>query len=485
MAHEGHVGEVESSGNRREEANDEKRRVALNSVGAAVFLTTLKLVVGVATGSLGILAEAAHSGLDLAAAVMTFFAVRFSGRPADSRHPYGHGKVENLSALFETLLLLVTCVWIIIEAIRRLFFEEVAVDVTVWAFVVMFISIAVDLSRSRALARVAQKHNSQALEADALHFSTDIWSSLVVIGGLTLVWLSEVTGIEWLAKADAIAAIGVAGIVVYVSLQLGRRTLVGLLDEASPEAREQVAAAARVPGVLSVNQVRLRRSGPDAFADVTLTVSRDTALERAHEIASDAEAAVQELVPGADVVVHVEPVPAPHESANETVRVLAARRNMGAHSIRLHDTPGSRSLELHLEVDPALRLEEAHAQVSAFEEELRQALPDIARIVTHIEPGGAAVPVEEASPADRRVVYGALANLAGEIGMDCDPHDVEVQRDGSSLNISFHCHVNPDETIADAHVLSERAEQALRRVLPNLGRLVIHVEPAEQSESPG
>jgi cation diffusion facilitator family transporter len=468
----------------RQHANDEKRRVALLSVGAALFLTFFKLMVGLTTGSLGILAEAAHSGLDLAAAVMTLFAVRVSARPADSRHLYGHGKVENLSALFETLLLLVTCLWIMIEALRRLFLEEVQVEVTIWAFVVMFVSIAIDFSRSRALGRVARKYDSQALEADALHFSTDIWSSLVVIAGLALVWLAEMTGIAWLAKADAVAAMGVAGIVVYVSLQLGRRTLTGLLDETSPEAREQVAAAVRVPGVVDVSQVRLRRSGPDAFVDVTLTVSRDTALERAHEIASRGEAAIQEVLPGADVVVHVEPVPAPDESAIETVRVLAARHNIGAHSIRLHDVPGSRSLELHLEVDPALRLEEAHAQVTAFEDALRQALPGLARVVTHIEPAGDADRGEAASRADQSTVNRALASLSGEIGVDCRPHDVQVQRDGEALNVSFHCHLDPNETVSDAHLLSERAEQALRRTLPSLGRLVIHVEPTTETGVP-
>jgi cation diffusion facilitator family transporter len=263
-----------------ESAVREKRAVALSSVFAGVFLTVMKLVVGLMTGSLGILSEAAHSALDFMAAGVTWLAVRVSGRPADREHPYGHGKVENLSALFETVLLLVTCGWIIYEAIERLFFKQVTVEASVWAFAIMVVSIVVDLSRSRALSRMAQKYNSQALEADALHFSTDIWSSAVVLLGLVGVLLSTLPGLRWLLKADALAALGVAGIVVWVSIQLGRKTIANLLDEVPPGLLDGIVQAVRLPGVLDVGRVRVRRSGPEAFADVTLTVGREALLER-------------------------------------------------------------------------------------------------------------------------------------------------------------------------------------------------------------
>src|SRR5512139_1336688 len=274
-------------------ADREKKWVALTSVIAAVFLTSMKLIVGLLTGSLGILSEAAHSGLDLVAALVTYFAVRISGRPADARYTYGYGKVENLSALFETVLLLVTCAWIIYEAIQRLFFKSVEVDVSIWAFLVMGISIVVDYSRSRMLFRVAKKHDSQALEADALHFSTDIWSSSVVIGGLILVVISERLGIPWLAQADAVAAVVVAGIVVWVSLQLGKRTVTALLDGVPASLLDEVSDAVQdVPGVVELKRVRIRRSGPEAFADVWLTVNRSAAFEHTHDIAAHVEEAV-------------------------------------------------------------------------------------------------------------------------------------------------------------------------------------------------
>jgi len=290
----------------------EKSRVALTSVAAAVLLTGTKVVVGLLTGSLGILSEAAHSGLDLAAALVTVLAVKASARPADADHPYGHGKVENLSALFETLLLLLTCGWIIKEAVARLFLREVHVEVNGWAFGVIVLSILVDLGRSRALMATAKKHRSQALEADALHFSTDVWSSGVVLLGLVLVLLARKLQMPLLARADAVAALGVAGIVVLVSLRLGRKTVADLLDAIPPDlvqaARERVLA---VPGVEAVPRIRMRRIGGEWFSDVIIRVDPGLTMEQAHAVADTVEQSLGELMPGGDVVVHSEPAGAP------------------------------------------------------------------------------------------------------------------------------------------------------------------------------
>ena len=287
----------------------EKRAAALNSVLAAVGLTATKVVVGVFTGSLGILAEAAHSGLDLVAAIMTFLAVKFASEPPDPSHLYGHGKVENLSALFETLLLLITCVWIIYEAVHRLFFRTVEVEVTVWSFAVMVFSILVDVSRSRMLYRVARKHNSQALEADALHFGTDIWSSGVVILGLACVSLSKwKPQLGFFHEADAVAALVVALIVVYVSLQLGQRTVQGLLDAAplGLEARIKDAVEA-IPGVKDCHNLRLRYSGPRLFVDAHILVNGNQTLVSAHSLSDLVEDRIRQIAPDADVTVHPEP----------------------------------------------------------------------------------------------------------------------------------------------------------------------------------
>ncbi len=289
----------------------EKFAVALSSVLAAVLLTGLKIIVGLQTGSLGILSEAAHSALDLAAALVTLLAVRASDKPADAEHLYGHGKIENLAALFETLLLLATCGWIIHEAAERLIVRHVAVDASFWAFAVMFVSIVVDVSRSRALDRVARKHHSQALEADALHFRTDIWSSAVVILGLCGVRLAERFPSQeaLLARADALAALGVAFIVIGVSLRLGKRALRSLIDEAPVGVAADIKRVVEeLPDVIDCHRVRVRASGAHMFVDVHILVDGNQTLQIVHRLTETVEERIQQVARNADVTVHPEPV---------------------------------------------------------------------------------------------------------------------------------------------------------------------------------
>jgi len=290
-------------------AEKEKRWVALTSFWAAMFITAFKIVVGVLTGSLGILAEAAHSGLDLVAALVTFLAIRAAGKPPDRRHLYGHGKIENLSAMFETFLLLLTCVWIFYEAGHRLMSGRTKVEVTAWSFIVMITSVVVDYSRSRALSRAAKRHNSQALEADALHFETDIWSSLTVILGLICVIVGQrVAGLAFLHYADTVAAIAVALIVVWVSVQLGMRTAYGLLDTApTGMARRIRRLVESLPGIINCHRVRVRSAGPRVFVDIHVLIDGKLTLTDVHALTLDIEHAIQGIVPGADVTVHPEP----------------------------------------------------------------------------------------------------------------------------------------------------------------------------------
>lgn len=461
----------------------EKRLVALSSVLAAVLLTSMKLGVGLWTGSLGILSEAAHSALDLVAALVTFFAVRISDKPADEVHQFGHGKVENLSALVETLLLLGTCVWIIYEAISRLFFKSVEIEANIWAFLIMAISIGVDLSRSRALARAAKAHRSQALEADALHFSTDVWSSSVVIFGLVLVRLSEAWDLPWLAKADAVAALVVACIVVYISIQLGRRSVTVLLDGAPRGLAGQIAQSARaVPGVSDVHGVRVRQAGPKTFVEVSIAVPESLSVEEGHYIAGKVEEAVEAVAADSDVIVHVDAnKPAPPDLPTQ-VRAVAAKHGVRVHALRAHEVGSSLCLDLHVEVDAELTLQQAHDQVSQFERELIRALNggDV-RIVSHIEPASAAPLTardEEAGDAEnlRQAILDVLSHVCGPWA----PHEVRLLAgsDGQYV-LTLHCHMSGVTSITEAHRIAEEAEAALRRQFPELGRIVIHVEPAE------
>jgi len=290
-------------------AKKEKRSAALSSVIAAIGLTTFKLIVGLLTNSLGILAEAAHSGLDLVAAAMTYFAVRVSDKPADQEHPFGHGKIENVSALFETVLLLATSGWIIYEAIQRLFFVSVKVEASIWSFIVMGASIIIDYTRSRILYKAARKYKSQALEADALHFSTDIWSSSVVILGLIGLTIARVVpGLDWMHKADSVAALVVAVIVIYVSGELGWRTISALLDTAPRGLAERIErVAANLPGVVDAHAIRIRASGAHTFIDMHVTMDGSLSLQEVHAATMVIEDAILNEISPADVTVHVEP----------------------------------------------------------------------------------------------------------------------------------------------------------------------------------
>lgn len=279
----------------------EKKRVALISVFAAVFLTGSKIVIGVLTGSLGILSEALHSGLDLVAAVITYFSVRISDKPADRDHHYGHGKIENFSALAETVLLLVTCVWIIYEATHRLLTGRVQIEVTPWSYIVVIASVLIDFSRSRALMKAAKKYNSQALEADALHFSTDIWSSLVVLVGLVCANFG-------FFYADSIAALAVAAIVIGVSYRLGKKAIDVLLDKAPVDYIRHVEDSVKeVPEVISFHDLRIRNAGPDVFVDLCIHVAPFLTIEEVHRIAHDVEARIQERIERCIVHIHQEP----------------------------------------------------------------------------------------------------------------------------------------------------------------------------------
>ncbi len=279
----------------------EKKSVAFISVLAAIFLTGFKLIVGFLTGSLGIISEALHSGLDLVAAVITFIAVRISDKPADRDHHYGHGKVENLSALIETLLLFVTCIWIVYEAISRLISGETHIEVKVWSYIVVGSSIIIDLSRSRALKRVAKKYNSQALEADALHFSTDIWSSMVVLLGLICAHLG-------FFFADSVAALFVALIVIYVSFTLGKKAVNALLDTAPVQTYAKIETALKgIKEISDFHDVRIRTSGADTFVDVNIHVHPSLNIQEAHNLSHKAEKEILKLVDRCVVHIHIEP----------------------------------------------------------------------------------------------------------------------------------------------------------------------------------
>ncbi len=492
-----------------ENGSSEKRSAALASVFAALGITVLKLVTGVFTGSLGMLSEAAHSGIDFVAALLTFFSVRVSDRPADAEHNYGHGKVESLSAFVETGLMLASCIWIIVEALRRMIFEQhLAVATSVWPFLVLTLSMVVDLTRSRNLRRIARLHQSDALEADAAHFGTDIWSSFAVLLGLTATALGEHFRLQWLEFADPIAALIVSAIILRVCWRMARQTIDTLLDafpnslpgEDGSQSRSELRDSlirdlAAIDGVLTVDRVRTRRSGPNYFADLTLGMPRNLTFQRSEQITTAATAAVQRVLPGADVVVHSVPTASIAESVHDRIRAVAARSNLAIHDVSIQQYDGALHVEQHLEVDETLTLAKAHALVTQLESEIRREVPTISTILTHIESEPATI--ERPASLDRdRNLETRLRQTARNFPEILDIHEVVVTRLGSSerygtsdrihdpdktedrMQVTCHCTLPDDLPMSRVHAVITAFEDAFKLDSPEVSRLLIHPEPA-------
>jgi len=484
------------------EAHREKVVAALSSVGAAIGLTSLKIVVALLTGSLGILAEAAHSGLDLVAALMTFFAVRVADRPADASHNYGHGKVENLSAFLESGLLALTAIWVIYEASRRLLFHEGHVEVSIWAFMVMFISIIVDFTRSRILLRVARKLESQALEADALHFSTDIWSSSVVIAGLLVVYLTSIFHLPaWLGQADAIAALGVSGIVLWVSLRLAKETIDALVDRAPEELAEQIKQHIdQLDGVAEVRRIRVRRAGNKFFADVIIAAPRIFTFEQIHCLSERVEKVATERVrtssPHAeiDIVVHVEPTVSPQETVSDQIHYLAEQQGVHAHDIHVREVEGGLEADFDIEVQSDMHLQEAHAVATHLEQTLLENNKQLRRVTTHLEAPNNTIVSRQDVTWQYSNITDDVRRIADSIAGAGSAHDVHLyqprlvradfnRHKGQAmpeLDLVLHTTFDAQIPLSQAHIWAEEIKRALRQAYPNLNSVIIHTEPPEQ-----
>ncbi|HLY98283.1 MAG TPA: cation diffusion facilitator family transporter [Candidatus Angelobacter sp.] len=460
-----------------QEMRREKRRVALNSLLAALAITALKIVVGVSTLSLGILSEAAHSGLDLLAAFITLLSVRVSDKPADAEHQYGHGKVENFSAFLETGLLLLTCVWIVWEAARRLTGHHVHVQPSFAAFGVLLFSMAVDWWRSRRLKKVAAKYESQALEADALHFSTDILSSGVVAIGLALVWIDHGHGNPWLVNADPIAALLVSVVIVYVSWRLARQTIDSLLDAAPTGYRARIIdAALEISGVIEVERARIRRAGNRYFADLTVGLARNVTFQRSDQVAAEITQAVQRLLPECDVVIRSVPRETARENIFDRIRAVASRNNFSVHDVSVQDLAGRLHVEQHLELTETLSLKQAHDQVTQIEAQMRGEIPEISTILTHIESEPATI--ESGSRVQRdAVLEQKLRPVVSEFPEILDLHDVEIKRVRDKVYMSCHCTMPDDLPLSRVHDVSTALEIRFKQEAPELFKVLIHPEP--------
>ena len=458
----------------------EKKRAALASVFAGAVLTVLKLAAGIATSSLGLLAEAAHSALDLGAAALTWGAVRTSWRPPDEEHHYGHGKIENLAALAETALLVVTSIWILTEVVRRLLGEGPEVEPTPWAFVVMGLSIIVDWYRARDLRRVAAESHSQALEADALHFSTDIVSSTVVVLGLVGVMASRHFGKEWMALADPVAACVVAIIVLFLSWKLGQRAVDVLMDRAPAGLSTRIRSSlAGIQGVQGAPLIRVRQAGDRVFADIAIVLSPGLPVAEGDRIAARARAAVKEIAGDeASVFVQLQADRAETASLRERVSTAVAMAGEIAHNVTLRRSAAGVQADLHLELPGKLTLAEAHDVADRVEARILGQVPELGRVDIHLELR--AEEPDRANPIDPEVhaaIESRVREAAAEVVSEGAVHDLMIAQTRGGIYLSCHCFLPPDTPLEEAHTRTDRLEARLRRAVPELIRVSVHAEP--------
>jgi cation diffusion facilitator family transporter len=442
-----------------------QRRTALVSIGAAAALAVLKLGAGLASGSLGLVSEALHSGTDLVAALLTFFAIGVAGRPADAAHQYGHGKAEHLAALAEASVLALVSVGVAALAVARLTgLTEQTVDAAWWVFLVLAVVLALDLSRLVVSARTARRFRSEALRSNALHFGSDLAGTLAVLAGL-------IAASAGFPEGDSIAALFVAALVLVAAGRLIRRNVDVLMDRAPAELETAARGAiARIEPPVELSRLRLRQAAGRMFADVVISVPPGAAVGQGHAAADRVESALELVLPGSDVVVHVEPL---REEAELRERAHAAAlsvpRVREIHNLSVVTLDGATELSLHLKLPGDLALEEAHEVAEQVERAICRAVPEIASVQTHLEPLAETESGEELEVAD---LAEAVARAAGG-----PPRELRVLRTEQGVVAFVTLGLDPGATLAEAHEQASRVEERLRRARPDVAEVIVHTEP--------
>jgi cation diffusion facilitator family transporter len=452
--------------------SNKKESVALSSVFASLGMTVMKFVVGIMTGSMGILSEAMHSALDLGAAGLTLFAVKVSDKPADERHPYGHGKMESVSALIETGLLFLTSAWIIYEAIHRIITKDFHVEVTWYAFAVIIISIIIDISRSRALLKVAKETNSQALEADALHFSSDIWSSCVVLLGLILVYFG-VNG------ADTFAAIGVSIFVLNAGYRLGKRTIDVLMDTA-PEGVSDIVkqTVENIEGVISTDKIRVRPLGPSMFIELEISINRGFSIIKVNEIIKKAKEAIHEKIKEADILIHTKAIQLQDETIIDIIRTIASKHMLSVHSIVVDKLEGKKFISYDLELPGDLTVLLAHEKASHLEKEIQLEIGTEIELSTHIDSCNIHEKQSLKLTNDEIVkIEKTILEIVKNVHTIKNAHNILVRKIGAKLFITMHCDAKGNETLENAHNGASELKSLIKEKIKEVGDVVIHVEP--------
>ena len=449
-----------------------KQRAAAASVVASAMLAAVKLAAGMASGSLALLSEGAHNALDIGASALTFFAVREADKPADAEHPFGHAKIEAVAALAETGFLAALAIGVAIEAVSRIRGAGAEVDVGAFAIGAILFSLVVDVARWRALSHVALLTSSHALKADALHYSSDLISSLLVLIGLVATRLG-------VPHADALAAIGVAGFIAWAGYRLGRATIDALVDRAPEGLTEAIRSLViHAQNVAGIEAIRLRPSGAKIVGDVIVSVSRTLPLERVAAIKTELQARIARRWPEAELTITANPLKLGDETILERVLVISARRGLPVHHVTIQDIEGRKTVALDLEVDRLMTLGEAHRLASQLEDAIAAEIGEGVEVETHIEPAEPEARGQLAEPDLARRIKAVLAVAAQEQGRLRDVHNVRVRETPGGVIVLFHCRVDPATPVETVHDAVDSLERSVKRAFPEARRVVGHAEPA-------
>ncbi len=459
------------------EGAKEKQAAAFYSILAAVFLITAKTVVGLLTGSLALLTDAVHSLLDMGASIITLFAVRYSDRPADMDHHYGHGKIESLGALAQILFLLTACGGIIYEAMHRLQMRQHVVDLNIWAFLVVLMSISIDYTRVRVLRRAAQKYSSQALAADALHFASDIYVSTVVLFGLAAVKLG-------FPMADPLAAIIVSLFIIFIAFRLGRRSVDILLDRAPAETETIIRDTIKgFPDILDIAKLRLRSDGRLTFAELALSVDRALTFGRADELGGHLKNELQKRLPRVDVVFTLTPASAESEKTADTVRFVVSSFDLTLHHLIINETSDGIFISMHVEMPGSITLDEAHRRAGEISARLHQSIDHLKKTVIHTEPYHHPEPNAAVAPLDLGALRKEVKTIVESFpGVD-DCHNIILTSLANGLALSADMRMDGSYTLDRAHHTSELVEKRLRHEIPDLASITLHLEPLASAPS--
>jgi len=450
-----------------------QRRTALVSVFAACALIALKLGTGLATHSLGLISEAIHSGTDLVAALLTFFAVGVAAQPADPGHQYGHGKAEHLASLAEAAFLLIASGLIIERSVIRLTAAHPqSVHATWWSLLVIGVVIVVDVGRTAASRRAAREYHSVALASNALHFASDLAGSLAVLAGLLLARAGQ-------PKGDAVAALFVALLVLAAAARLMRRN-VGVLMDRAPAAAEEAArrAIAAIEPPVELRRLRMRQAGGRHFADVVIGVPADAALRQGHAAADNVERAVQSALPDSDVVVHVEPGEAVFGAVRERAHAaaLGVPRVREVHNVTAVALATGTELSLHLKLPADLSLDEAHDIAEQVERAIRDEVPEVVSVQTHLEPLADELEGTTLESQDVAEEHDLVMRIVRE-ETGGPPSELRFLHTDEGLVAYLTLCVGGETTLGEAHARASRIEERVRAAEPGIADVIVHTEP--------